>query len=559
MIDERRTTVNYSTTPINGLDPEDFKELTEEHAVSPELLRQMCADGRITSWARGQMLGWKSPDGRAAEVFRVRPGDRRDDGKPKVEWPYKQTTHVNAVRWTGAKNVIVVEGFCQQLAAASCAPEGFDVIGMNGCDGIHDKIPQEWADGKNIWLYVDADRNTNERVAGAPGRVASVLVKNGAETVRLGDLGGFEKDGVDDVLNDVRPERRTSAFARSLDRASWLHGGDAGAPFTIDGLSFLAVDEPDEPPLWGDADRASLWSSGESLFIFGPPGSAKSTLVHLIVFALLGLRPDVLGFPVTNDGRKVLYLAMDRPKQIQRAMRRLVKAVPQDKRHVLAERLEVHKGPLDFNMTKRSDRDVLRDYCLKNGIGTVIVDSVKDIIPNASDEEAAGNYNLARQSCVAAGIEWAELHHNRKANGANKEPNTLEDVYGSRWLTAGAGSVISLWQDNPGSDKVSLCHIRASGEKLRDLTLTLNIRTGMLSHETARTLEQFLINQKQGDFSAADAAKYLSKSPQSVRVSLDRMVKRGELRKFHSLGDKTKVLYGPVRDDEETGEDGEDT
>ncbi|KUM69256.1 AAA family ATPase [Streptomyces griseorubiginosus] len=553
MTDIKITTepANDATDPINGLDEGDIKELTEEHAVSPELIRQLCTEGRLTTWARGQMLRWASPDGRTADVFRVRPADRRDDDKWKVEWPKGKTTHVNAVRWTGVKNVIVVEGFCQSLAIASWAPEGFDIVGMNGSDGIHDNIPQPWAEGKNIWLYLDADRNTNERVAGAVGRVTSVLAKNGAETVRLGDLGGFETDGADDVLNEVRSERRTAVLSRSLDRASWQHGGDANAPFTVDGLSFLAVDEPDEPPLWGDADKAALWSSGESLFIFGPPGSAKSTLTHLIVFARLGLLVDVLGFPVTDDGRKVLYLAMDRPKQIQRAMRRLVRAVPSDKHHVLAERLEVRRGPLDYVLTDKRNRDVLRDYCLRHGIGTVVVDSIKDVLPDASKEEPAGDYNSARQSCLAAGIEWIELHHNRKANGANQQPNTLEDVYGSRWLTAGAGSVISLWQDNPGSDTVSLRHIRASGEKLRDLTLSLDIHAGTLTYETARTLEEFLHNQQHGDFAAADAARWLNRPASQIRTRLDRMVDRGELRKFNSMGNTNRVMYGPVRDEDD--------
>lgn len=300
-------------------------------------------------------------------------------------------------------------------------------------------------------------------------------------------------------------------------------------PFAVGGWDFLAPGEPDEPPIWGDASKAALWNSGESLFIFGPPGAGKSTLAQLVVFARLGLQSEVLGFPVTDDGKKVLYLALDRPKQIQRAMRRLVRP---EHEQTLRDRLLVRKGGLDTMITDIKNRNYIRDLCLKEGVGTVIVDSIKDVLPNASSEEPAAHYNLARQSCLAADVEWIELHHNRKANGDNKEPNTLEDVFGSRWITAGAGSVISLWQKDPTSDQVSMKHIRAAGEKLRPITLTIHGKTGTFEYENDHTMPEFLKEQGQDPFTAHQAAAYLKRSPGSVRITLNRMVEKGDLKKI---------------------------
>ncbi|MEU9641320.1 bifunctional DNA primase/polymerase [Streptomyces sp. NPDC048188] len=296
----------------------------------------------------------------------------------------------------------------------------------------------------------------------------------------------------------------------------------------IDGLSFLAPDEPDEPPLWGHEDVAALWSSGESLFIVGPPGAGKSTLAHLVVFGRLGLLPEVFGFPVADDGRKVLYLAMDRPKQIQRAMRRLFRP---EHGEVLAERLLFHRGPLPVSLTSSDEhRDYLRDMALREGAGVIVVDSIKDVLPDASDEKAAGRYNSARQSALAAGVEWIELHHNRKANGTNKAPNTLEDVYGSRWLTAGAGSVLSLWQDEPGSPVISLSHLRASGEKWRDTTLILDTEAGTLATETVETLEDFARRNPKGftvgEATAALHPKSSKGKTEGVRLKIKRLVDR---------------------------------
>jgi putative hemolysin len=49
----------------------------------------------------------------------------------------------------------------------------------------------------------------------------------------------------------------------------------------------------------------------------------------------------------------------------------------------------------------------------------VVIDSLKDVLPDPSDEKRAGLYNRARQFCLAAGVEWIELHHNRKSNAGH--------------------------------------------------------------------------------------------------------------------------------------------
>ncbi|MER5944166.1 AAA family ATPase [Streptomyces sp. NPDC001928] len=503
-----------------SLSPAD-RELLLTSAITPEIIEACGAysgppdKGFAIKWSDGVTSVW---------VRRV-PDHMRKPKGPKYIWPKGETTFLDKVRDTGADKVIVVEGVRQHLAAAAHAPPGYDVFGMWGCDGIHAEVDLSWADGRDVFVCLDADRLTNDRVRKAAGRVARHLQDAGARSVGFVDVPAAEAGattGLDDFLGALPEAERADAFAAMI---------PAPVRRTVDGWTFLAPGEPDEPPLWGHADAAALWSSGESLFIFGPPGAGKSTLAQLVVWARLGLLPDVLGFPVTDDGRRVLYLAMDRPKQIQRAMRRLVR--PEHEK-TLRDRLIVHRGPLDFAVTKEDQVTRLRDWAVELGAGTVVVDSIKDVIPNASDEEKAGLYNRARQSLLAAGIDLIELHHNRKANGTNKEPNTLEDVYGSRWLTAGAGSVISLWQDEPGSPVISLRHIRAAGEKLRDTTLILDTVTGGLETEQAATLEDFITTHPDG-FTVMEAAAALhgpkptKGQREAIRGRLKRMAARGAL------------------------------
>ncbi|MGH3427687.1 MAG: bifunctional DNA primase/polymerase, partial [Mycobacteriales bacterium] len=249
-----------------------------------------------------------------------------------------------------------------------------------------------------------------------------------------------------------------------------------GASTIIDGVTFLNEVGDDEPPIWGDSETC-LWAAGEPMMIAGPPEVGKSTLAQLVVWGVLGLMPEVLGYPIRSDGRGVLYLAMDRPKQIARAMRRLAtpEAAP-----VLRERLSVQRGPLPVSFSHDPDW-VLRE-AVERGAGTVVVDSLKDLVPKLSDEEMAGAYNAARQRCLAEGIEWIELHHNRKANGGN-EPKELDDIYGNRMITAGAGSVLNL-HGQPGDTVVRLTQLKAPSGELFPKWVAIDKETGRLAmHE----------------------------------------------------------------------------
>ncbi len=84
---------------------------------------------------------------------------------------------------------------------------------------------------------------------------------------------------------------------------------------------------------------------------------------------------------------------------------------------------------------------------------------MKDLASKLSDEDAGSALHSAWQTCVEHGVDVLALHHPRKAQGDNKKPKTLADVYGSRWLTAGCGSVILLWGE-AGDPVVELEHLK---------------------------------------------------------------------------------------------------
>lgn len=224
-------------------------------------------------------------------------------------------------------------------------------------------------------------------------------------------------------------------------------------PRYVPGGSFV-LDAPDTPPaVWGSGGDV-LWAEGEALMIAAPQGCGKTTVGFQLVRARLGLQPEVLGFPVVPGTRRVLYLAMDRPSQARRAAARLF---AKDDRAYLDERLIVWPGPPPYDLAKRTG--ILAALCERADADTVVLDSLKDAVVGLSDDEPGAAYNRARQIAIQAGVQVLELHHTRKSGVGGTEPNTLNDVYGSTWLTSGAGSVISLF-GAAGDPIVSFRHLK---------------------------------------------------------------------------------------------------
>lgn len=228
---------------------------------------------------------------------------------------------------------------------------------------------------------------------------------------------------------------------------------------TLDGWAFVNTAADTVAAAWGERD-AVLWAKGEPLMIVGPDGVGKTSIGQQLALARL-TGGTLLGLPVTAAERKVLYLAADRPSQAARSMRRMVGPADEE---ALRERLVVHRGPPPFDVIK-DPVWTLADWVAELGASDLIVDSLKDLAPELSKDETGSALNRAFQEATAGGLEIVVLHHQRKQQPGASPPKRLADVYGSRWLTAGMGSVICLWGE-PGDLVVSLTHLKQPVEEI---------------------------------------------------------------------------------------------
>lgn len=229
----------------------------------------------------------------------------------------------------------------------------------------------------------------------------------------------------------------------------------------------MFIDLPDTPPaLWGK-DSQILWADGEPLMIAGDDGTGKTTIVHQLMAARLGLFDSLFGLPVLPTGGRILYLAMDRPQQARRAGHRVFQHLDRD---VLQKRLVAWQGPIPVDILKAPG--ALADWIAEEfgtDITEVYADGLKDMAAKISDDGVGAGLNSAIQEVIARGINWVGLHHPKKAQADNKTPNTLADMYGSRWLTAGHGSVLFIERPKDATDN-DLITVRQLKEPMDKLT-----------------------------------------------------------------------------------------
>jgi replicative DNA helicase len=306
----------------------------------------------------------------------------------------------------------------------------------------------------------------------------------------------------------------------------------------IHGDTFI-LDRPREiPAAWGTTEEL-LWAQGEALLIAGPAGVGKTTIAQQVMLAGIGIREDALNVPV-RPFKRVLYIAADRPPQAARSLERMV---TDDHRDQLREHLVFWKGPPDRDFAKHPDE--LTRMCELVHADAVIIDSLKDVALGLSDDEVGAGLNTCLQRALVNGIEVLALHHYRKRaqDHANREPKSLDELYGSTWITAGAGSVLSLW-GAAGDPVVQLRHLKQPAEEFGPLDVTHDHDTGTSTITPKIDLLAQIRSRGTHGLTPTAAACLISKKDKPTRSDIEKARRQLDRLVTHELAIKQPSLLG---------------
>jgi hypothetical protein len=391
-------------------------------------------------------------------------------------------------------------------------------------------------------LYEAAIRNGHVRDDGA-GRIRGWIARAVADGARN------PRDPGEAQNADSRPVRDLGPVAGSVVQSLPATGGPTVGPDPVAGYLQPAGTYlrslPDKPdPVWGSGDTV-LWAQGEALMIAGSPGLGKTTLAGQLVRARLGFQRSVLDMPVLEGEERLLYLMMDRPRQIAR---RLMQQFSTDELEQLDARMELGVGPPPKDLARFPD--LLTELCLTARADTVVVDSLKDAAIGLVEDEVGAGWNRARQLAVAAGVQVLELHHLVKRGANGKDPETLADVYGSGHLTSGAGSVLVLLGD-AGSPIVKVRHLKPVAEPFGPAELVHDHARGVTTvHHRVNLLELLAITGVQTPRSAAcqlfDTDKPKPAETERARRQLEKLVESGRAIKRAGHGERPEHTYHPL-------------
>ncbi len=275
--------------------------------------------------------------------------------------------------------------------------------------------------------------------------------------------------------------RNESEAAKALLQAEELLERPAGsASFATDGRLFDGITFAEDvgkptPGIWG-RDEQKLWTPGEAMMLYGPQGVAKTTLAQRLLLGRIGVERTVLGYPVQSDKRTSLYVAADRPRQAARSWSRMIARLEPDERELARALVKFWRGPLPFDIG--TEPESLLAFMQHLGAWTLFADSLKDLAMDLTKDEVGSRVNRAWQLVIQDGREIVDIHHPRKTtNGEKGKPKSLDEVYGSTWLTAGHGSVVMLW-GQPGDPIVELSHLKQPSEEVGPFRVMIDHERG---------------------------------------------------------------------------------
>ncbi len=237
------------------------------------------------------------------------------------------------------------------------------------------------------------------------------------------------------------------------------------------------------PSIWG-AGEHSYWAEGELAVMYGGDGTNKTTIAHNLLAGMLGFPgfETVLGYPVRRlEGpERILYLAHDRPRQIERSWSRFMRHEYADE---VADRVVWRTEALPFDPANHPLW--LAEWVTEVYPDTyaVIFDNVWDSFGDFSDTGNATSAGIALNNLARSGVNPLALHHDRKSKtdrASKSAPETADGMYGGRNFKAKAGTILNLWKGLDDGSLIVVTQHKEPSERIPPTTVLVDQPTGTL-------------------------------------------------------------------------------
>ncbi len=186
-------------------------------------------------------------------------------------------------------------------------------------------------------------------------------------------------------------------------------------------------------------------------FLLTGPSDVGKTQFSLNMAIALALGQSILNFSIAQPS-KILFASLEMGwEALKLFVDSMTNTLPVEQLNILEENLILVPLGESLYLNTKEGQEKLTSHL--EGYNGLIIDSLGTSISGdiSSHEVMQPYYEWSDKIRNKFDLWIWAIHHHRKANGPNKKPNTLDDVYGDRYITANASTVYCLWPTKQSS------------------------------------------------------------------------------------------------------------
>lgn len=192
------------------------------------------------------------------------------------------------------------------------------------------------------------------------------------------------------------------------------------------------------------------------MLISGAPGCGKTQFSMQMLIAMATGRP-LLNMKI-SEPRKVIYFSMEmNPAELKIFQNLMNNGLTDEERKLLAENFMFVPIGHGVMFESTSDQKKIERLLETRQPENIVFDSLSTTtMDELSDERTAKRImDYSRRIGQEYDTAVTFIHHNRKAQINNKKPTSLDDVYGSQFLTTALTTALGMWR-NIKTDEIEL-------------------------------------------------------------------------------------------------------